>query len=132
MAFWPRLPSAASGHMPKYDDFLTDPAKDSPPSGANRPTVSSRLDEFEKRQRDLWRLTFLILFLISIGFAVVSWGTIRNLTQRLEPLLPGLVVIVVLFIGHAWKRTQEISELRGLVRGLEQHDAAPPSDRQLN
>jgi PAS domain S-box-containing protein len=132
MAFWPRLPSAASGHMPKYDDFLTDPAKDSPPSGANRPTVSSRLDEFEKRQRDLWRLTFLILFLISIGFAVVSWGTIRNLTQRLEPLLPGLVVIVVLFIAYAWKRTQEISELRGLVRGMEQHDAAPPSERQMD
>jgi PAS domain S-box-containing protein len=118
--------------MPRHNDFLTDPAKDSPPGGANRPTISSRLDQFEKRQRDLWRLTFLILFLISIGFAVVSWGTIRNLTQRLEPLLPGLVVIVVLFIAYAWKRTQEISELRGLVRGLEQHDAAPPSDRQLD
>jgi two-component system NtrC family sensor kinase len=118
--------------MPKHDAFSSGPTKDSPPGGASRPTISTRLDQFEKRQRDLWRLTFLLLFLISIGFAVVSWGTIRTLTQRLEPLLPGLVVIVILFIAYAWKRTQEISELRGLLRGLEHHDSAPPSDRQLD
>jgi PAS domain S-box-containing protein len=118
--------------MPKNDEFSRGSAKDSPSGGAERPTVSSRLDVFEKRQRELWRVTFLILSAVSIGFAVVSWSTIRALTQRLEPLLPGLVVIVLLFIAYAWKRTQEISELRGLIRGLEQHDATPPSDRQLD
>jgi PAS domain S-box-containing protein len=118
--------------MSKNDQFSRGSAQDSPAGGANRPTISSRLDLFEKRQRELWRVTFLILLAVSIGFAVVSWSTIRTLTQRLEPLLPGLVVMVLLFIAYAWKRTQEISELRGLVRGLEQHDAAPPSDRQLD
>src|SRR5580704_19593645 len=118
--------------MPRHDESLSNSAKQAPSGGANRPTISSRLDQFEKRQRDLWRITFLLLFLISIGFAVVSWSTLRTLTQRLEPLLPGLVVIVILFIAYAWKRAQEMSELRGLVRGLEQHDAAPPSDRQLD
>ncbi len=39
---------------------------------------------------------------------------------------------MALFGYYAWKRTQEISELRGLVRGLEHHDAAPPSDRQMD
>jgi two-component system NtrC family sensor kinase len=118
--------------MPKNDQFSSDSANDSSPGGPDRPTVSSRLNQFEKRQRDLWRVTLLHLFMISIGFAVVSWGTIRSLTQRLEPLLPGLVVIVVLFIAYAWKRTQEISELRGLVSGLEQRDSAPPSDKQID
>jgi PAS domain S-box-containing protein len=118
--------------MSKNDEFSPGSVKDSPRGGADRPSISSRLDLFEKRQRELWRVTFLLLLAVSIGFAVVSWSTIRTLTQRLEPLLPGLVVIVVLFIAYAWKRTQEISELRGLVRGLEQHDAAPPSDRQLD
>jgi PAS domain S-box-containing protein len=129
-----RLASAGAARvfMSKNDEFSQGSAKDTPSGGANRPTISSRLDLFEKRQRELWRVTFLILLAVSIGFAVVSWNTIRTLTQRLEPLLPGLVVIVVLFIAYAWKRTQEISELRGLVRGLEQHDAAPPSDRQLD
>src|SRR5271170_2209715 len=118
--------------MPKNDEFSPDSANNSPPGGPDRPTVSSRLDQFEKRQRDLWRLTFLILLSISIGFAIVSWGTIRSLTQRLEPLLPGLVVIVVLFIAYAWKRTQEISELRGLVHGLEQRESAPPTEKQFD
>jgi PAS domain S-box-containing protein len=118
--------------MSKNDEFSRGSAIDSPSGGADRPTISSRLDLFEKRQRELWRVTFLLLLSVSIGFAVVSWNTIRTLTQRLEPLLPGLVVIVLLFIAYAWKRTQQISELRGLVRGLEQHDAAPPSDRQLD
>ena len=118
--------------MSKNDDFFRGSANDPPSGGANRPTISSRLDLFEKRQRELWRVTFLLLLAVSVGFAVVSWSTIRTLGQRLEPLLPGLVVMVVLFIAYAWKRTQEISELRGLVRGLEQHDAAPPSDRQLD
>jgi PAS domain S-box-containing protein len=118
--------------MAKNDEFFRGSEKDSPSGGADRPTISSRLDVFEKRQRELWRVTFLILLAVSIGFAVVSWNTIRTLTQRLEPLLPGLVVIVLLFIAYAWKRTQEVSELRGLIRGLEQHDATPPSDRQLD
>jgi PAS domain S-box-containing protein len=118
--------------MPKNDEFSPDSANDSPLGAPDRPTVSSRLNQFEKRQRDLWRVTFLLLLLVSIGFAVVSWGTIRSLTQRLEPLLPGLVVIVVLFIAYAWKRTQEISELRGLVHGLEQRDSAPPTEKQFD
>jgi PAS domain S-box-containing protein len=118
--------------MPKNEEFSPDSASDSPPGASDRPTVSSRLNQFEKRQRDLWRVTFLLLLLVSIGFAVVSWGTIRSLTQRLEPLLPGLVVIVVLFIAYAWKRTQEISELRGLVHGLEQRDSAPPTEKQFD
>jgi PAS domain S-box-containing protein len=131
-ASWLASPGAARVSMPKNDEFSRGSAKDSPSGGADRPTISSRLDLFEKRQRDLWRVTFLLLLAVSIGFAVVSWSTIRTLTQRLEPLLPGLVVMVLLFIAYAWKRTKEISELRGLVRGLEQHDATPPSDRQLD
>src|SRR6202795_3653564 len=31
-----------------------------------------------------------------------------------------------------WKKTSEISELRGLMHGLEQRDAEPPSDKQLD
>jgi PAS domain S-box-containing protein len=118
--------------MPKQDQRSSTPANGSPSGGANRASIASRFEQFENRQRELWRLTFFLLLAISIGFAVVSWSTIRTLTQRLEPLLPGLVVIVVLFIAYAWKRNQEISELRGLVRGLEHHDAAPPSERQMD
>lgn len=102
------------------------------PSGDNRPTVSSRFEQFEKRQSELWRLTFFLLFVLALVFAVTSWDTVRSLAHHFEALPIGLVVLVALFGFYAWKRTQEISELRGMVRGIEQHDSAPPSDKQLD
>ncbi|MGH9740767.1 MAG: PAS domain S-box protein, partial [Candidatus Acidiferrum sp.] len=118
--------------MAEQEKFSSNSTKDSSRGGPTRTTISSRLEQFEKRQSELWRLTFILLFILSIVFAFTSWGTIRSLAHRFEALPIGLVILVALFGFYAWKRTQEISELRGLVRGLEQHDAAPPSDRQMD
>jgi PAS domain S-box-containing protein len=104
---------------------------DSPTDGERRPAVSERLAQFEKRQGELWRLTFFLLFIISIVFAAISWDNIRSLANRYEALPVGLVVLVALFGAYAWKRTREISELRGLVRGIEQRDSAPATGRQI-
>jgi PAS domain S-box-containing protein len=96
------------------------------------PAVSERLAQFERRQGELWRLTFFLLLVISVVFAVVSWDTIRALAVRFEALPVGLVILVALFGMYTWKRTQEMSELRGLVKGLETRDTEPPSDRQMD
>src|SRR5439155_4859675 len=53
-------------------------------------------------------------------------------TERFEALPFGLVVLVALFGIYAWKRTHEISELRGLVRGIETRDSAPVSGKQMD
>ena len=76
-------------------------------------------------------MTFLLLVVLAVVFAWISWGTIRSLARHYEALPIGLVVLVALFGIYAWKRTQEISELRGLVRGLEQRQAEPPDEQQL-
>src|SRR2546423_12140661 len=99
---------------------------------ASRTAVSDRLAQFERRQSELWRLTFFLLLILSVVFAVVSWDTVRSLAHHFEALPIGLVVLVALFGFYAWKRTQEISELRGLVRGIEQRDAVPPNEKQLD
>ena len=114
-----RKPSSSSGNS-------------SSSSGEGRPAVSERLQHLEKRQGEIWRLTFFLLLIVSVVFAVISWGTIRSLAHRYEALPIGLVALVSLFGLYAWKRTQEISELRGLVRGIEQRDSAPPSDKQID
>jgi PAS domain S-box-containing protein len=101
-------------------------------AGGRSVPVSERLEQFERRQSELWRLTFFLLLVLSIVFAAVSWDTIRSLAHRFEALPIGLVVLVVLFGLYAWKRTQEISELRGLVRGIEQRDAVAPNEKQLD
>src|SRR5580698_2148538 len=96
------------------------------------PAVSERLAQFERRQGELWRLTFFLLLVISVVFAVVSWDTLRSLAVRFEALPIGLVILVGLFGMYTWKRTQEMSELRGLVKGMEPRDLEPPSDRQMD
>src|SRR4029077_2404380 len=102
------------------------------PSVPGRGAVSERLEQFGRRQSGLWRLTFFFLLVLSIVFAMVSWDAIRSLAQRYEALPIGLVILVILFGLYAWKRTQEISELRGLVRGIEHRDAVPPNEKQLD
>jgi PAS domain S-box-containing protein len=108
------------------------PASGGPRVEDNRSSVSARFEQFEKRQGELWRLTFLVLFVLAFVFAWMSWDSIRSLAHHYEALPIGLVVLVVLFGAYMWKKTQEISELRGLMRGIEQRDAAPPNDRQMD
>jgi PAS domain S-box-containing protein len=100
------------------------------PTG-EKPSITRRLEHFEKRQNELWRITFTLLMFLAVVFAFVSWDTLKNYAHRFEVLPIGLVVLVVLFGVYVWKRTQEISELRGLVQGIEERDSAPPNDKQL-
>lgn len=102
------------------------------PVRKQRSAVSDLLAQFEKRQNHLWRVTLFLLVVFAVVFSAVSWNTIRSVARSFEVLPVGLVILVVLFGLYAWKRTQEISELRGLVRGIEQREAAPPSDKQLD
>jgi PAS domain S-box-containing protein len=119
--------------MNQLKQGVTDASKrPSPGTGGRSAGISERLEQFERRQSELWRLTFFLLLVLSIVFALISWDTIRSLAHRFEALPIGLVVLVVLFGLYAWKRTQEISELRGLVRGIEQRDAVPPNEEQLD
>src|SRR6266478_2327856 len=108
------------------------PTGDSSRSAHSHSVISSRFEQFEKRQGELWRLTLLVLFLLGLAYAWTSWDSIRSLAHRFEALPIGLVILVILFTFYTWKKTQEISELRGLMRGLEQHDVVAPSDRQLD
>ena len=114
------------------EEKIAPKTSDVAPPGAAQPSVTSRLAQFEKRQNELWRVTFLLLLVLATVFAFVSWGTLRSLTHRFEALPVGLVLLVALFGAHVWKRTQEISELRGLVQGIEQRDAVPPSEKQID
>ncbi len=104
----------------------------SSPAAGNRSSVSSRFEQFEKRQRELWRWTILVLLLLAVAYAWTSKDALRSFAHGLESLPIWLVVLVALFGAYMWNKTREISELRGLMHGLEQRDAEPPSDKQLD
>jgi PAS domain S-box-containing protein len=98
----------------------------------DRAPLSDRVELFEKRQQELWRLTFFLLFLVSAVFAWMSWGWLRTVNLHLEALPIGLVLLVSLLGVYVWKKTHEIAELKGLMRGMDHRDsAALPSDQQL-
>src|SRR5712692_11469913 len=108
------------------------PASGSAPGTDHRSSVSSRFEQFEKRQRELWRWTMLVLFLLAVAYAWTSKDAVHSFAHGLESLPIWLVILVVLFAAYMWNKTREISELRGLMHGLEQRDAEPPSDKQLD
>src|SRR5882762_9999143 len=109
------------------------PARGSSPGAGSRSSITSRFEQFEKRQRELWQFTFAVLFALAVFFAWTSWAAIRSFAHRFEALPHVLLVVVIaLFGAYMWGKTSEISELRGLMHGLEQRDEAPPSDKQLD
>src|SRR6266699_2185268 len=96
-----------------------------------RSVISSRFEQFERRQSELWWLTRGVLFLLALAYAWTSWDSVRSLAHGFEKLPVFLVLLIVLFGLYTWKKTQELSEMRGLMRGLEQRAEAPPSEKQL-
>src|SRR5208282_5803408 len=105
--------------------MLLDTQKPTPVSDA------SHWDQIDKRERALWRSSFLILVLLAIGLGIASWETVRSLPQRLEALPIGLVVLVALFGIYVWRQRRQITDLRGFLRGMQEGAAKPPSDEQI-
>ena len=102
----------------------------SSPTGSP-PHTDPRLEQFEKRQHELWRLTFIVLVIVTLGFAWFAWDSLRLDRFGLRPAPIGLVVLVILLGLYVWKKTQELAELKGMVRGMDQQNSSAPSDRQL-
>lgn len=117
--------------MPELDKRAPDSSSHNA-GGVNRSALSDRFEQFEKRQRELWWLTFTILFLLAMAYAWTSRDSVQSLAHGLEKLPAYLVLLVALFGVYMWRKTKEISELRGLMRGIEQRDATPPSDKQMD
>jgi len=107
------------------------PGSDSPPHADAGGPVSSRFEQYEMRQRELTRLTSFLFILVAGVLTWIAWPTIRQLTAHPQVYTIGLFTLVVLFALYTWERNSKISELRGLVRGIEQRQSAPPSDRQM-
>src|SRR5258708_6831046 len=95
---------------------------------AESPSATLDRDRLTHRERGVWRMALLLLAALAIAFAAVSWDQIRSMPNHLEALPVGLVVLVALFVTYAWSKTNEISELRGLVRGIEQQRASAEHD----
>jgi len=106
-------------------------------SAASRPitippeTVEAHSRRLTSSEGRLWRLSMLVLMILALGLAGISWDQVRAMPPEWKVLPIGLVVLVGLFGFYVFSKAGEIAELRGLVRGLEQRAAAPPDINQL-
>ena len=116
-------------HDENQDDRPT--AGNASPTPNARSVITSRFEQFEKRQSELWWLTRVVLLLLALAYAWTSRDSVRALAHGFEKLPIFLVLLVILFGIYTWQKNQELSEMRGLMRGLEKHDETAPSDKQL-
>jgi PAS domain S-box-containing protein len=95
----------------------------------NRPDSPSYLEREESR---LWRWALGLIVLFATAIAILSWEQLKNLPYRLWAIPVGLLVLSVLFAVYAFGRRREVSELKHLLRNLQDRAGVMPSDQQLD
>jgi PAS domain S-box-containing protein len=101
-------------------------------AAADSSSAPSERDKLTRRERGVWRAALMLLGFLALAFAATSWDAIQKMPHHLEALPVGLVILVFLFVAYAWRKTNEISELRGLVRGIEQRATTEHDNDRLD
>src|SRR5271169_5816771 len=85
----------------------------------------------EREEAWLWRIALLFVVLLATGLAVESWERLQNLPYHLGLLSVGLLCVAIAFAGFAYGRRKRVTELKALVRDLQER-ASTPSEQQLD
>ncbi|HVO59731.1 MAG TPA: PAS domain S-box protein [Terriglobales bacterium] len=86
----------------------------------------------EHEEHRLWRWALWLLVLLAVAVALLSWERLQSLPYSLGALPVGLLVLMILFAAYAYGRKREVSELKTLLRGLQDRVGAAPSEEQLD
>jgi len=72
------------------------------------------------------------MVLLAVALAGLLWERLDNIPYSLRAIPIGVLVLSVLFAAYAYGRRREVSELKGLLHGLQEHVGAAPSEEQLD
>src|SRR5579871_259949 len=86
----------------------------------------------EREESQLWRWLLGFMILLAVALAALLWERLENIPFQLRAIPIGILVLSVLFAAYAYGRRREVSELKGLLRGLQEHVGAAPSEEQLD
>ena len=86
----------------------------------------------EREESQLWRWLLLFMVLLSVALAGLLWERLENVPYSLRAIPVGVLVLSILFAAYAYGRRREVGELKGLLRGLQEHVGAAPSEEQLD
>ena len=103
------------------------------PSDPNNQVPSRRSsDHLEREENRLWRLALWFLVLLAVALSALMWERLQDVPYHLGAVAPGLLVLSILFAAYAYGRRREVSELKVLLKDLQDRVGVAPSEEQLD
>src|SRR5215470_19729360 len=99
---------------------------DTPPKAPRRP------GNFDREESQLWRWILGFMLLLAVALTLLLWERLEELPYQLRAIPIGVLALSILFAVYAYGRRREVNELKGLLRGLQEHVGAAPSEEQLD
>lgn len=107
-------------------------------SAGTREHTEQRLRQLEHEEWRLSRIALFFLVLLGTALAVTQWQRLAELSQHLGDIpgigaLPtGTFALAILFAIYVGAKRREMAEMRGVLRGMQEREKAPPSEGQLS
>jgi PAS domain S-box-containing protein len=92
----------------------------------------NRRGNLEQEESQLWRWALGFMVLLSFALAGLLYERLENIPFQLRAIPFGILALSILFAVYAYGRQREVGELKGLLRGLQDHVGAAPSEEQLD
>src|SRR5882724_7270377 len=102
------------------------------PDPVNVPRPPRASGNLDREESQLWRWALSLLILLAVALAGLLWERLDNIPYSLRAIPIGVLVLSILFAVYAYGRRREVSELKGLLQGLQEHVGAAPSEEQLD
>src|SRR5579864_2938020 len=100
------------------------------PTNSSRPPAAP--GNLDREESQLWRWVLLFMVFLAVALAALLWERLENIPFSLRAIPMGVLGLSILFAFYAYGRRREVSELKGLLRGLQEHVGAAPSEEQLD
>jgi len=102
------------------------------PDPLNSSRTSRPPGNLEREESQLWRWALGFMILLSVALAGVLWERMENIPFYLRAIPIAILFLSLFFVVYAYGRRREVSELKGLLHGLQEHVGAAPSEEQLD
>src|SRR6201988_3421631 len=86
----------------------------------------------EQEESQLWRWVLGFMLLLAVALTALMWERLETIPYQLRAIPIRVLVLSVLLAGYAAGRRREVTELKGVLRGLQEHVGAAPSEEQLD
>jgi PAS domain S-box-containing protein len=83
----------------------------------------------EQEEAWLWRIALLFVVLLATALAAESWERLQSLPYHLGILSIAVFCVAMAFVGFIYGRRKRVTELKDLVRGIQERSATPTHEQ---